>query len=227
MYTFWRSWENRYREIEVINFIMPWSVLWSQIFICLFGLFRDGRTLVGGGKSRMLHMWNLETKKLIKILQLPAKVTMVKQLEFLPDSFDGGANQVGSNKFFSRKMSITNFISPSFPRKRTNETGWHHGKHGKINFVKEATFLNVINENVAVDFTQILGVLSQDGIMRFININTCKLLFDIGSADSRISNVSVSPSGRHIVAVVDSGNMHVYSVQALTSELNKVNEYVV
>ena len=71
--------------------------------MCLFGLFRDGRTLVGGGKSRMLHMWNLETKKLIKILQLPAKVTMVKQLEFLPESFDGGANQVGSNKFFSRK----------------------------------------------------------------------------------------------------------------------------
>ena len=106
-------------------------------------------------------------------------------------------------------------------------SGWHHGKHGKIHFVKEATFLNVINENVTVDFTQILGVLSQDGIMRFININTCKLLFDIGSADSRLSNVSVSPSGRHIVAVVDSGNMHVYSVQALTSELNKVNEYVV
>ena len=104
-------------------------------------------------------------------------------------------------------------------------SGWHHGKQGKIHFVKEPTFLNVINENVTVDFTQILGVLSQDGIMRFVNINTCKLLFDIGSADSRISNVSVSPSGRHIVAVVDSGNMHVYSVQALTSELNKVNEY--
>lgn len=59
----------------------------------------------------MVHMWNLETKKLIKILQLPAKVTMVKQLEFLPDSFDGGANQVGSNKFFSRKMSLSQILS--------------------------------------------------------------------------------------------------------------------
>ena len=43
----------------------------------------------------MLHVWSLESKKLMKILQLPNKVTMVKQLEFLPDSFDGGANQVG------------------------------------------------------------------------------------------------------------------------------------
>ncbi len=59
--------------------------------------------------------------------------------------------------------------------------------------------------------------------MRFIDINSCKLLFDIGTADRRISSVSVSPSGRHIVAVVDSGNMHVYSVHALTSELNKVS----
>ena len=42
----------------------------------------------------MLHVWSLESKKLMKILQLPAKVTSVKQLEFLPDSFDGGANQV-------------------------------------------------------------------------------------------------------------------------------------
>ncbi len=71
-------------------------------------------------------------------------------------------------------------------------------------------------------FVQVLGVLSQDGIMRFININTCKLLFDIGTLDSRISNVAVSPSGRYIVAVLDSGNMHLYNVQALTSELNKV-----
>ncbi len=57
--------------------------------------FRDGRTLVGGGKSRMLHVWSLESRKLMKILQLPAKVTVVKQLEFLSESFDGGSNQVG------------------------------------------------------------------------------------------------------------------------------------
>ena len=28
---------------------------------------------------------------------------------------------------------------------------------------------------------QTLGVLSQDGVMRFVNIHTCKLLFHLGS----------------------------------------------
>lgn len=50
--------------------------------------------LVAGGRSRFLHVWALDSKKLVRILQLPAKVSAVKHLEFLPDSFDGGANQV-------------------------------------------------------------------------------------------------------------------------------------
>lgn len=50
--------------------------------------------MVGGGRSRHLHVWALDTHKLLRIIELPSKVTQVKQLEFLPDSFDGGANQV-------------------------------------------------------------------------------------------------------------------------------------
>ena len=30
---------------------------------------------------------------------------------------------------------------------------------------------------------QVLGVLAQDGIMRFINVHSCKLLFQVGSHD--------------------------------------------
>ena len=71
-------------------------------------------------------------------------------------------------------------------------------------------------------FLQILGVLCQDGIMRFINIHTCKLIFDIGSHDVRITNVSLGPTGRHVVCVLDTGDIRVYSVQALTQEVNKV-----
>ena len=55
---------------------------------------RDGRLLVGGGRSRFLHMWSLETRKLLRIVQLPTKVTCVKQVEFLPDTFDAGASLV-------------------------------------------------------------------------------------------------------------------------------------
>ena len=68
-----------------------------------------------------------------------------------------------------------------------------------------------------------VGVLSQDGIMRFVNINDCKLLFDIGSLDNRINNVTVSPTGRHITAVLESGNLQVFDVSALTADINKVN----
>jgi len=69
---------------------------------------------------------------------------------------------------------------------------------------------------------QVLGVLSQDGIMRFIRIDSCKLIFDVGSLDKRILNVSVS-STRRIVAVMDNGDVNVYSTEALTDDLTRVS----
>ncbi|XP_013421633.1 TBC1 domain family member 31, partial [Lingula anatina] len=121
---------------------------------------RDGRLLVAGGKSRFLHVWTLDTRRLLRIIQLPAKVKSVKEMEFLPDKFDAGSSQV-------------------------------------------------------------LGVLSQDGIMRFIHIHTCKLLFDLGSVGDRINTMAMSPTGHHVVGVMEDGNLNIYSVQALTAELNK------
>ena len=70
---------------------------------------------------------------------------------------------------------------------------------------------------------QILGVLAQDGIVRFININTCKLLFDVGSLDDRINNFVVSPNGRHLLTITDGGNVKLHSVKAITAEINKVS----
>ncbi|XP_033626137.1 TBC1 domain family member 31-like [Asterias rubens] len=121
---------------------------------------RDGRFLVAGGKSRFLHVWALDTRRLLRVIEMPVKVRVVKQLEFLPESFDGGSSQI-------------------------------------------------------------VGVLSQDGIMRFLNITTCKMLFDLGTLEDRVSGVSVNPTGRHITAVVESGCMNVYSVPALMSDFNK------
>ncbi|XP_033096364.1 TBC1 domain family member 31-like isoform X1 [Anneissia japonica] len=116
--------------------------------------------LVAGGKSRFLHIWCLDTQSLLRVIELPTKVHVVKQLQFLPESFDGGSGQV-------------------------------------------------------------VGVLSQDGIMRFINIFSFRLEFDIGSLEDRILNADVSPSGRHIVAVVESGCLNLYCVSSLTAERNK------
>lgn len=69
---------------------------------------------------------------------------------------------------------------------------------------------------------QVLGVLSQDGIMRFINIQTFNQLFEIGSIDNAITTVTICPKGRHVVAVMDSGALNIYSVQGLSQEVNKV-----
>ncbi|NXG26932.1 TBC31 protein, partial [Dromaius novaehollandiae] len=139
---------------------LPTPVEGSVLLYKVFAVTRDGRIFVAGGKSNHLHLWCLESKQLLRIIQMPTKVRAVRHLEFLPDSFDGGSNQV-------------------------------------------------------------LGVLSQDNIMRFINIETCKLLFDIGSHEEGISTAAISPNGRYIASVMENGSLNLYSVQALTQELNK------
>ncbi|XP_054982919.1 TBC1 domain family member 31 isoform X2 [Sorex araneus] len=132
----------------------------SVMLYKVYAVTRDGRILAAGGKSSHLHLWCLEAKQLFRIIQMPTKVRAVRQLEFLPDSFDAGSNQV-------------------------------------------------------------LGALSQDGMMRFVNIQTCKLLFEIGSPDDGITAAVISPHGRYIVSVMENGSLNVYSVQALTQEVNK------
>lgn len=132
----------------------------SMVRYKAFAVTRDGRMLAAGGKSNNVHLWCLTSKQLFRVLQMPSTVRSVRQLKFLPDSFDGGSSQV-------------------------------------------------------------LGVLSQDGMMRFISIQTCKLVFDIGSHDDGIVTSSVSPNGRYIASVMDNGSVNLYSVQALTKEINK------
>uniref|UniRef100_A0A8C6YCC7 TBC1 domain family member 31 n=1 Tax=Naja naja TaxID=35670 RepID=A0A8C6YCC7_NAJNA len=139
---------------------LPSPIEGSSLHYKVFAITRDGRVLATGGKSNHLHLWCLESKQLLRIIQMPTKVRAIRHLEFLSDSFDGGSNQV-------------------------------------------------------------LGVLSQDNIMRFININTCKLLFDLGSHEEGLSMAAVSPSGRYIAAVMENGSLSIYSIQALTQEINK------
>ncbi|KAG9275942.1 TBC1 domain family member 31 isoform X1 [Astyanax mexicanus] len=87
--------------------------------------------------------------------------------------------------------------------------------------VRTVRHLDFLPDSFDGGSSQILGVLSQDGIMRFINIQTCKQLFDVGSQDDAISSAAVCPKGRHIVAVMDNGALRIYNVQSLTQEINK------
>ena len=70
------------------------SPRWDRLICLNFGVNRDSRVLVAGGRSRFVHVWSLESKQLLRVVELPKKVTSVSQLEFLPDSFDAGSNQV-------------------------------------------------------------------------------------------------------------------------------------
>lgn len=70
---------------------------------------------------------------------------------------------------------------------------------------------------------QTMGVLSQDGVMRFINIQSCKQLFEMGSHEDAITSATICPKGHHIVAVMDSGALKIYNVRSLTPEISKVN----
>lgn len=62
--------------------------------MCLTRDCSDGKSLAAGGRSNLLHLWCLESKQLVRVIQMPTQVRTVRQLEFLPDSFDGGASQV-------------------------------------------------------------------------------------------------------------------------------------
>ncbi|KAK7887136.1 hypothetical protein WMY93_026757 [Mugilogobius chulae] len=151
------AWES---DTLFCKYQLPLPDCGPQISYKAFAVTKDGKNLVSAGRSNLLHLWCLENRQLIKVIQMPSQVRTIRQLEFLPDNFDSGANQI-------------------------------------------------------------LGVLSQDGVMRFINIHTCKLLFQIGSLDNALTTVDVSPNGRHIVAVMDNGSINIYCFQSLTEELTQ------
>ena len=59
-----------------------------------FAMPSDGRLLVAGGRSDYLHIWLMESRRLLRVIQLPSKIRVVKQLLFLPENFDGSSSEV-------------------------------------------------------------------------------------------------------------------------------------
>ncbi|XP_077455071.1 TBC1 domain family member 31 [Stigmatopora argus] len=151
------AWES---STLVCEYQLPVPDSGPRIFYKAFAVTQDGKTLAAGGRSNLLHLWCLESKKLIKVIQMPTPIRTVRQLEFLPTRVDGTSSQS-------------------------------------------------------------LGVLGQDGIMRFINIHTSKLLFYIGSHINTINTVIVSPTARFVAAILDDGSISVFSIESLTEDLNK------
>lgn len=94
----------------------------------------DGKSLVAGGRSNLLHLWCLDSKQLVRVIQMPTQVRTVRQLEFLPDSFDGGANQVQSVRLLGSSAEDYNFprvnlFFSSLSDTGRTEPGWCDALH--------------------------------------------------------------------------------------------------
>nr|XP_032826897.1 TBC1 domain family member 31 isoform X1 [Petromyzon marinus] len=146
------------------RFQLPVPPTSARLAYRVFAATRDGRTLACGGRSGCVHVWALESRRLVSVLQMPPAVRAVRQLHYLSDAFDGGANQV-------------------------------------------------------------LGVLAQDGVARFVHVGTTQLLFSLGSGsgsgDGALSSLVVCPAGRNVLGLGEDGAMTLYSVAALTHALKQ------
>ena len=82
-------------SIQMISEYLYYTVC---VCVCVCGplvcVCSDGKTLAAGGRSNLLHLWCLESRQLLRVVQMPPKVRTVRQLEFLHDSLDGGTSQV-------------------------------------------------------------------------------------------------------------------------------------
>lgn len=152
------AWES---DTLLCKYQLPVPEQGPRVHYKAFAVTRDGETLAAGGRSSLLHLWCLESRLLLRVLQMPSAVRSVRQLDFLQGSLGGGASQT-------------------------------------------------------------LGVLSQDGIVRFVDTRTLRLLFHVGSQEEGVASLALSPAGRHLAAVMDDGRLNVYSVPSLAQDLNKV-----
>ena len=107
------------------------------------------------------------------------------------------------------------------------------------NFCKSVSFLNRFNtlfytrtetdelpqySSLLIIF-QILGVLSQDGVARFVDINSCQVLFELRSPEDsdKLTSICLSSEGSDfIVGTSEAGRFVVYNIKLLCPDFHKV-----
>ena len=57
--------------------------------------------MVAGGRTPLLHMWDLTSHQLMKAVELPGGVREVRQLIFPPHSWDGGTSKVYTHTLYA------------------------------------------------------------------------------------------------------------------------------
>ena len=69
-------------------------VILMQSLILIMPLYRNGRAMVLGGASRQMVIFTVDDWNAQRVIELPQFVSGVEHVEFLPQSFDSGANKV-------------------------------------------------------------------------------------------------------------------------------------
>ena len=70
--------------------------------------------MVAGGRSSLLHVWDLSSQSLLHAIQLPERVRVVRQLLFLSRGYDGGSSQVSSPLSLSLSFSLSHSLTHAY-----------------------------------------------------------------------------------------------------------------
>lgn len=82
----------KFGTFENIKQIIPES--WKTHHLKSIALTKNGRAMVIGGHTLSLVVFCLDTWTVKKVIEFPENIPGVKQIEFVPQIFDGGANKI-------------------------------------------------------------------------------------------------------------------------------------
>ena len=66
------------------------------------------------------------------------------------------------------------------------------------------------NQQLFVLMFQVLAAMSNHGVVYFVNILSCKMLFTIGNREHMIDNFTISNNGWYMACGMENGRMNVY-----------------
>lgn len=82
----------QFGTFECIKQIIPET--WKTHHLRDIALTKNGKVMVIGGHTPNLVIFSLDTWVIKKVVEFPENISGIKQLEFVPQVFDGGANKI-------------------------------------------------------------------------------------------------------------------------------------
>ena len=94
----------------------------------------------------------------------------------------------------------------------------------KVKEIKQMTF---VNKKASSSEKHILATLAQDGIVRFVDIDNCKLLAQTNGLEEQIFNMTLSRNSDYMICVLDHGDVVVFSLSHLLAKYLRKTEAIV